>query len=81
MNYILPIDFLNFKKDPVDYDVKITVGEGRNIKIFKLHSLMLTSRSDYFKNAFSERWSKKEDGIIIFEKPNISPLIFEVIIE
>jgi hypothetical protein len=81
MNRILPIDFLNLLKDPIDYNVKIRVGEGQNIKEFKLHSAILASRSKYFKNALSARWAKKDDGIIIFKKPNISPLVFEVLIK
>ena len=81
MKRILHVDLSNLLQDPIDYNVKIIVGEGRNIKEFKLHSPILASRSNYFKNALSARWSKKEDGIIIFEKPNISPSAFEVLIK
>uniref|UniRef100_U9TNG6 Serine-enriched protein n=1 Tax=Rhizophagus irregularis (strain DAOM 181602 / DAOM 197198 / MUCL 43194) TaxID=747089 RepID=U9TNG6_RHIID len=64
-----------------DYDVKIIVGKEPNIEEFKAHSTILSSKSIYFKNALSSRWVKKEDGIIIFYKPNISPLVFEVLIK
>ena len=74
-------DYSNLLQNPIDYDVKIIVGEGQNIKEFKLHSLVLTSRSDYFKNAFSSQWVRIKDGIIIFEKPNISPLVFEILVK
>ena len=75
------IDHLNLLKKPGDYDVKIIVGEEPNIREFKVHSSILSSRSIYFENAFSSRWARKEDGIIIFNKPNISPLVFEVLLE
>ncbi|CAB4478605.1 unnamed protein product [Rhizophagus irregularis] len=81
MNCTLPIDFSNLLENPDDYDVKIIVGKEENIKEFKAHSLILSSRSIYFKNGLSARWARKEDGIIIFNKPNISPLVFEVIIK
>ncbi|RIA86292.1 hypothetical protein C1645_340536 [Glomus cerebriforme] len=77
----LPIDFSNLLQDPIDYNVKIVVGEGQNIKEYRLHSPILASRSDYFKNALSARWARKEDGIIIFNKPNIFYLVFEVLIK
>ncbi|RIA94183.1 hypothetical protein C1645_873637 [Glomus cerebriforme] len=77
----LAIDFSNLLQDPIDYNVKIVVGEGQNIKEYRLHSPILASRSAYFKNALSARWARKEDGIIIFNKPNISYLVFEVLIK
>jgi hypothetical protein len=81
MNRMLPINFSNLLENSGDYDVKIIVGEEGNIKEFKAHSLILSSRSTYFKNGLSTRWARKDDGIIIFNKPNISPLVFEVIIK
>ncbi|GBB84420.1 hypothetical protein RclHR1_01100012 [Rhizophagus clarus] len=63
------------------YDVKIIVGEEPNIKEFKAHSIILSSRSIYFRNALSPRWANKEDGVIIYNKPNISPLVFEILIK
>ena len=64
-----------------DYDIKIIVGKDPNIEEFNAHSTILSSKSIYFKNALSSRWVKKEDGIIIFYKSNISPLVFEVLIK
>ena len=79
MNYSIYIDFSHLLENPEDYNVKIRVGEEPDTKEFKAHSLILSSRSTYFKNALSPRWAKKEGGIIIFNKPNISPLVFEVV--
>ena len=74
-------DFSRLLKNNSDYNVKIKVGKGPNIKEFKLHSLILTSRSAYFERALSPQWAKKEDGIIIIDKPNVSPLVFEVLVK
>src|SRR6185369_3328073 len=64
------------------YDVEIKVGEGLDVKTFKVHSTILKVRSSYFKAAFSNSWIKKSgDGsVILFEKKNISPKVFEVIL-
>ncbi|KAF0458743.1 btb/poz domain-containing protein 19-like [Gigaspora margarita] len=73
--------FSDLVENPKDYDVKIKVGEYPNIKEFKAHSIILLARSDYFKTALSSRWAKREDRFIIFDKPNISPLVFEILIK
>ncbi|RHZ85345.1 hypothetical protein Glove_66g67 [Diversispora epigaea] len=79
--YTVIIDFSNLLENPEDYNVKIIVGEEPNVKEFKAHSLILTNRSTYFKNALSSRWARVENGITIFYKPNISPLVFEVLLK
>ncbi|RIB30296.1 hypothetical protein C2G38_2238357 [Gigaspora rosea] len=63
-----------------DFDVKIKVGESPNIKEFKADSIILSAKSDYFKAALSSRWARKENGIIIFDKSNISPPVFEILL-
>ncbi|KAF0542323.1 serine-enriched protein [Gigaspora margarita] len=81
MNNSISIDFSKLLENPEGYNVKIIVGEEPNVKEFKAHSLILTNRSDYFKNAFSSRWARIENGIIIFNKPNISPPVFKVLLK
>ncbi|RGB40517.1 BTB/POZ domain-containing protein [Rhizophagus diaphanus] len=73
-------DISNLRKDTSNCDVKIKVGEGPNSKEFMAHSLILSSRSIYFKKAFSEQWAKKEDEFFISNQPNISPTVFEILI-
>ena len=65
-----------------DYcDVEIKIGNGDYIKIFKAHSHILKARSLYFRTALSDNWvERSENGIILFEKENFSPKIFEVIL-
>src|SRR3954453_13074937 len=63
-----------------NYDLIIQAGEGQNMKECFAHSLILSARSTYFKTALSKEWAGKENGIIIFKKPNISPAIIELIL-
>src|SRR5437588_12703099 len=63
------------------YDVEIKVGVDEAVKIFKAHSNILKARSSYFKTALSNKWMKKsDDGVILFEKENISINVFEVLL-
>ena len=64
-----------------NYDLIIQAGEDQNMKEFFAHSLILNVRSTYFKTALSQEWAKKENGIFIFKKPNISPKNFEIILK
>ena len=79
-------DFSNLLKESDHYDVEIKVGtdmwdNGDGVKIFKAHSGILKTRCSYFKTALSNNWIKRSDnGIILFEKENISPKIFEVLL-
>lgn len=66
--------------DTYDYDIIINVGENSNRKEFHAHFNVLRARSPYFKRAFSQNWIKKENGVYIITKPNISPIVFEIII-
>src|SRR5437773_11121108 len=74
-------DLTNLFNESDYYDMEIEVGENDNIKIFKAHSNILKSRSSYFKAALLDGWVKRaENGIILFEKKNISQKIFEVLL-
>ena len=63
-----------------DYDVIIYAGENENVKEIHAHSLILSTRSQYFCMAFSNKWAEKKDGKYIFKKPNISPHFFKIIL-
>jgi hypothetical protein len=76
-------DFSNLLKESDYYDMEIKVGtDVRNdVKTFKTYSGILKTRCSYFKAALSNNWVKRSDnGIILFEKENISPKIFEVLL-
>ena len=78
----LASDLSNLLNEPDFYDVEIRVGEN-DVETFKAHSSILKARSSYFKAALSDNWIKKcedNNNIILFEKKNISPKIFEVLL-
>jgi hypothetical protein len=67
--------------DADDYNVIIKVGEKNNIKEFKAHSVILRARSTYFKSALSREWITKENDMIVYDKPNITPKVFDMILK
>ncbi|GES90415.1 BTB/POZ domain-containing protein [Rhizophagus clarus] len=69
-------------KDTSNCDAIIIVGEKQNTgtEEFKAHSDILSSRSAYFKRVFSPQWAKKEDGFFISNQPNISPVVFNILL-
>ena len=74
-------DLTNVMNETDYYDVEIKIGNGDDVKIFKAHSHILKARSLYFRTALSDNWvERSENGIILFEKGNFSPKIFEVIL-
>ncbi|RIA93797.1 hypothetical protein C1645_735245 [Glomus cerebriforme] len=67
--------------DADDYNVIIQVGENQNTKEFRAHSVILRARSSYFKGAFSSGWIVNKNDMIVFNKPNITPIVFEMILK
>ena len=65
--------------DADDFNVIIQVG--KNKKEFRAHSVILRARSPYFKCAFSSNWITKKNDIIMFNKPNITPIVFDMILK
>jgi len=84
LNYInkLVNDLSKMLDESDFYDVEIRVGmDHDDVKTFKAHSNILKARSSYFNVALSNNWIKRSgDGIIQFEKENISPNVFEVLL-
>ncbi|KAG9288016.1 hypothetical protein G9A89_017611 [Geosiphon pyriformis] len=78
--HALSNDFGNLFDSQKFSDIRIIVGEAPNIRTFHAHSQILAARSPYFAVALSSNWIKRENNIIIFPKPNISPKIFEIIL-
>ena len=75
-------DLLLMLNDADDHNVIIQAGENQNIKEFRAHSNNLRTRSPYFKNALSDRWTTPTNNTMIrFQKPNINPTVFEMILE
>ncbi|GBB91099.1 hypothetical protein RclHR1_18210002 [Rhizophagus clarus] len=74
-------DFSLILDNADDYNVVIHVGENDDIKEFYAHSVILRARSSYFKSALSSNWITKNNNMIIFNKPNITPTVFDLIIK
>ena len=64
-----------------DFNVIIQVGEDHNMKEFRAHSAILQACSPYFESAFSPNWVVKKNDIIMFNKPNITPIVFDMILK
>ena len=75
-------DLTNVMNESGYYDVEIKIGNGDDdVKIFKAHSHILKARSSYFRVALSDNWVKRSvNEMILFEKGNLSPKIFEIIL-
>lgn len=74
-------DFHKLLKEGYNHDVIIYAGKEPIIKTFRAHSGILRIRSPYFNTALSCQWVKKEGDAIVFNKPNISALVFGDILE
>ncbi|UZO14555.1 uncharacterized protein OCT59_006011 [Rhizophagus irregularis] len=74
-------DLSSILYDADDFNVIIQVGENQNTKEFRAHSVILRARSPYFKSAFSSGWISKKNNMITFNKPNIAPTVFEVVLK
>ncbi|CAG8501811.1 8085_t:CDS:2 [Funneliformis mosseae] len=61
-------------------DVSITVGSGEDVKTFYAHSLILRTQTPYFHTALSAQWGKREGDKMFLSKPNVTPAIFEDIL-
>ncbi|RGB27979.1 BTB/POZ protein [Rhizophagus diaphanus] len=80
-HFRLSEDFSLILDDADDYNVIIQVGENNNKKEFRAHSVILRARSPYFKVALSTNWITKKDNMIMFNKPNITPTVFHMILK
>ncbi|KAF0447708.1 BTB/POZ protein [Gigaspora margarita] len=63
-----------------DCDVIIHAGKGLYLKELYAHSLILNIRSSYFNHALTNNQVKKEGKYFVFQFPNISANIFEIIL-
>ncbi|CAG8711922.1 3063_t:CDS:2, partial [Acaulospora morrowiae] len=64
-----------------EYNVIIQVGQSPNSQRFHAHSIILRARSPYFRTALSKKWVKRDGNVVIFSKPNISPKVFDTILQ
>ncbi|CAG8765488.1 14472_t:CDS:2, partial [Gigaspora margarita] len=76
-------DYKQLYETRENYDVIICAGEKPNAEEIHAHSLVLRTRSAYFRGALASSWAAKDkdSGCFIFNKPNISPSVFEFILK
>ena len=67
--------------DSDDFNVIIQAGENQDTKEFHAHSIILRARSPYFKGALSSCWITKKNDMIMFNKPNITPNVFDMVLK
>jgi hypothetical protein len=64
----LSCDFLKILDQEETFDVIIYVGDESGSETFKAHSIILKTRSEYFRAALSVAWGKKkEDGFYVID--------------
>ncbi|KAG0233790.1 hypothetical protein B0O80DRAFT_527472 [Mortierella sp. GBAus27b] len=73
----LGADFLRLVNSPIGSDVRLIIGEDQ--VVMYAHSLILQARSNYFSRALNSDWKEANQGVI--RKPNISPAVFERILQ
>ncbi|RHZ77119.1 hypothetical protein Glove_185g20 [Diversispora epigaea] len=74
-------DLTQLLESGVNCDISIEVGEGVSLaNIYKVHSIILQSRSPYFKKKFDEI-TFNENHVKVLKLPNISVKEFNVIIK
>ncbi|RIA83593.1 BTB/POZ domain-containing protein [Glomus cerebriforme] len=85
MSYTLESDvikaFKELLKTEANYDIIIRIRKNNDYKEFHAHSIILSCRSEYFKNIFSAKDIEKKDGKYIIEKQNITPQAFDIILK
>ena len=72
-------DYEKLLENEKGYDVIIYAGKDENVKEFRVHSNVLSTRSQYFCTALSKE-NEKKDGKIIFRNSDVSPQLFKIIL-
>ncbi|RHZ51459.1 hypothetical protein Glove_478g72 [Diversispora epigaea] len=84
LNYLfydsLSNDLTQLLEDHIDYNATIEIGEAPLANIYKVHSIILQSRSLYFKKKFDEI-TFNDNHVKVLKLPNISVKVFDVIIK
>jgi hypothetical protein len=73
-------DYLKLLETGEYADVIIHTGQEPEHKEFRAHSLVLRSRSTYFREALASDWARTQGNLIIFKQLDISPEVFEIIL-
>ena len=74
-------NYIELLKDDEYYDVTIEVGEDPNVKIFRAHMNILCYRSPYLRRTLASNKKNNDNVLAHIKLSNISPEIFQIIIE
>jgi hypothetical protein len=74
-------NYIELLKDDEFYDVTIEVGEDPNVKIFRAHMNILFYRSSYLRRKLASNKKNNDNVLVHIKLPNISPEIFQIILE
>jgi hypothetical protein len=74
-------NYIELLKDDEYYDVTIEVGEDPDVKIFRAHMNILCYRSPYLRRILASNKKNNNNGLTHIKLPNVSPEIFQIILE
>ncbi len=74
-------NYIEILKDDEYYDVTIEVGEDPNVKIFRAHIIILCYRSPFLRRILASNKNNYNGNLAHVKLPNISPEIFQNILE
>ena len=74
-------NYIELLKDDEYYDVTIEVGEDPNVKIFRAHMNILCYRSPYLRRTLASNKKNNDNVLAHIRLPNVSPEIFQIILE
>jgi hypothetical protein len=74
-------NYIEILKDDEYYDVTIEVGEDPNVKIFRAHMIILCYRSPFLRRTLASNKNNYNGNLAHVKLSNISPEIFQNILE
>ena len=74
-------NYIEILKDDDYYDVTIGVGEDPNMKIFRAHMIILCYRSPFLRRTLASNKKNSDGDLTHIKLQNISPEIFQIILE
>ena len=74
-------NYIELLEDGEYYDIAIEVGEDSNVKIFRAHMNILCYRSPYLRRTLAFNRKNNDNVLSHIKLPNVSPEIFQIILE
>jgi len=74
-------NYIELLKEDEYNDVTIEVGEDPNVKIFRAHMNILCYRSPYLRRTLASNKKNNDNVLAHIKLSNVSPEIFQIILE